>query len=127
MTGSLDFLSNIHAIQSYFIGFPNGSNAIANSEGTVTLRPDFIIHNILYVYDLMCNLISISQLLYFYRECDDYFSKNKCVIQDHTLEYDIGLDRLVHRVYNHSHMLITPLLFLWISYINSWDIRRFSC
>lgn len=53
---------------------------IENSEGTV----GFIIYNILYVPNLACNLIFISQYYI-------YFSKNKCVIEDHTLKKEIGL------------------------------------
>lgn len=60
MTGRLDFLFNIHNILRCFIGLPNGSYTIANSEGIVTLDPKLVLHNVLYVPHLMCNLISIS-------------------------------------------------------------------
>lgn len=63
MTGRIDFLTDIYPIQSYLIWLLNGSNIIANFEGTAKLGPTLVIHNVLFVSNLMCNLISVSQLL----------------------------------------------------------------
>lgn len=60
MTGRRAFLSNIHVILPCFIGLPNGVHIVYNSEGTVKLGPKLVIHNVLYVPNLKCNLISIS-------------------------------------------------------------------
>lgn len=66
----------MHAIPPSFIELPNRNNNVANFEGTMKLGPKFIIHNVFYIPNLMCNLISISQLLHFNHEYNVYFSKS---------------------------------------------------
>lgn len=86
-----------------------------NSEETVKLGHELVIHNVLYVPNLKCNLISIKQY-------DVYFSKNMYVMHDHTLKKKVGLGILAHVVYNRQIILLS---FIWIYYINSKDIRPF--
>lgn len=102
MTGKLNFLSNVHNIPCCFIRLPNRSHTIANFEGTVKLGSELVIHNVLYVLDVMYNLISISQLLHSNPEYGVYFFKIFCVIHDHMLRKEIELGRLAHGVYNFS-------------------------
>lgn len=102
MTGTLEFLYDIHAIQLCLIGLSNGSNTVGNFEGTIKWGSKFLILNVLYVPNLKCNLISILQLLHFNPTYGVYFSKKFCVIQDHFLKKEIGQGRLLNRVYNFS-------------------------
>lgn len=60
MTGKFDFLIQYSYYSTLFYWTPNGSYIVANS---ASLRPKLIIHNVLYVHNLKCNLISILQVL----------------------------------------------------------------
>lgn len=92
----LIFFSNIHTIQFCFIGLPNGFNTIENFEENVKLGSELIIHNILYMSNLVCMLISISQLLHFYPEYDVYFSKNMCYTSSYSEKGDKTWSVQVH-------------------------------
>lgn len=76
MTGTLEFENHIQRISPCFIGLLNGSQTIANSEGTLKLGPRLTIHNVLYVLNLNYNLISISQLLQYNPKYEVYFFKS---------------------------------------------------
>lgn len=82
------------------------------------MGPELVIHNGLFVPNFNCNLISILQLLKYNPECWVYFSKFFCVIQHRMLRKEIGLGKLVHRVYNFSHEQATPHFFLSIYIYN---------
>lgn len=75
MTSRINFLTDIYSITPSPTGLPNRSHTIANSEGTMKLGPELVIHQLFYVPNLMYNLISISQLLHSNPEYRVYFSK----------------------------------------------------
>ena len=63
------------------IGLPNGKQTFATKEGTVVLNDVLTLTNVLYVPNLQCNLISISQLVNGYG-CVVQFIEKLCAIQD---------------------------------------------
>ncbi|XP_058007633.1 protein IN2-1 homolog B isoform X2 [Hevea brasiliensis] len=63
MTGTLAFLSELRDIVPCSVGLPNGEKTLAVKEGTVLLGGDLKLQRVLYVPNLNCNLISVSQLL----------------------------------------------------------------
>ncbi|CAJ2632240.1 unnamed protein product [Trifolium pratense] len=89
MTGSFESMSDVKGIMPCFVGLPNGKNAVAEKEGTVVLDGHLKLTNVLYVPDLNCNLISVSQLTE-ESNCFVQFTNKFCVIQDHTSRMLIG-------------------------------------
>ncbi|KAL1219887.1 Retrovirus-related Pol polyprotein from transposon TNT 1-94 [Cardamine amara subsp. amara] len=63
MTGYEDLLCYSKYILPCTIGLPNGEKIIARKKGTVVFDEDFELKNVLFVPDLKCNLISVSQLI----------------------------------------------------------------
>ncbi|XP_057984651.1 uncharacterized protein LOC131169439 [Hevea brasiliensis] len=63
MTGTLAFLSELRDIVPCSIGLPNGEKTLAVKEGTVLLGGDLKLQQVLYMPNLNCNLIFVSQLL----------------------------------------------------------------
>ena len=59
-------------------------------EGTIKLSDNLKIKNVLYVPDLDCNWLSISQLVD-ESNCDVYFIGKLCAIQDRTSKMLIGV------------------------------------
>ena len=63
------------------VGLPNGDTVFASMEGSVRLSNSITLHNVLYVPNLSCNLLSVSQLndnLH----TNVTFDSKLCVIQD---------------------------------------------
>jgi transposase InsO family protein len=89
MTGNLSNLYDLRNILQCPVGLPNGSNAVATKEGSVTLDGNFVLKNVLYVPGLTCNLISVSQLVD-HSKCIVKFTDNICVMQDRTSRMLIG-------------------------------------
>lgn len=52
----MDLLS----IYPYTIGLPNGAKTVALHEGAVRLSPKLNIHNVLFIPELKCNSITLS-------------------------------------------------------------------
>ncbi|XP_057999352.1 uncharacterized protein LOC131178413 [Hevea brasiliensis] len=63
LTGTLAFLSELRDIVPCSVGLPNGEKTLAVKEGTVLHGGDLKLQRVLYVPNLNCNLISVSQLL----------------------------------------------------------------
>jgi hypothetical protein len=63
ITGNLSDLYDLRKLLQCPVGLPNGSNAIATKEGSITLDENFVLKNVLYVPRLTCNLILVSQLI----------------------------------------------------------------
>ena len=62
VTGDITWLFTVHDIADRPVGLPNGIIVIANKEGSVHLFSTIILTHVLYVPQLYCNLLSISQL-----------------------------------------------------------------
>lgn len=80
------------------VGLPNGKQIMVTKEGNVALGENLILTDVLYVPDLKCNLISVSQLLAtsFYSVT---FTDKLCVIQDRNSRTLIGAGEQSDGVY----------------------------
>uniref|UniRef100_A0A7C9EJX7 Retrovirus-related Pol polyprotein from transposon TNT 1-94-like beta-barrel domain-containing protein n=1 Tax=Opuntia streptacantha TaxID=393608 RepID=A0A7C9EJX7_OPUST len=90
MMGTLRALRDLKEIAPCPVGLPNGKDTIATKEGTIIVNEDLCLKNVLYVSELTCNLISVSQLTKQCR-CFVQFTKTLCVIQGLTLKMLIGV------------------------------------
>jgi len=89
MTGTLQHLCDARKVLRCPVKLPNGHTTISTKEGTIRLVGGLRLENVLYVPQLNCNLISISQLS---NESNSnvQFTANLCVIHDLTLKMLIG-------------------------------------
>ena len=89
MTGSLKSMSDVMKVLLCPIGLPVGKEAIAKKERTIVLAKHLKLNNLLYVPNLKCNLILISQLIK-ESNCIVQFTYKFCIIQDHNSRMLIG-------------------------------------
>lgn len=78
-----DFLQNLNPIHPYTVSLPNGVKSIAIQEGMVPLNSILKLLSVFLIFELKCNLFSLSQ---FARD-SRYFitlTDNFCVIQNRT-------------------------------------------
>ncbi|XP_026451295.1 uncharacterized protein LOC113351547 [Papaver somniferum] len=94
---------NISPLQ---VGLPNGVSIQATKIGIVQLNDFLILHNVLFVPQFTCNLLSVSQLLSSSHathaqknNISVQFTNSECVIQDHTLRTRIGMGKLMDGLY----------------------------
>jgi len=59
MIGDLSDLHNLRDISPCSVGLPYESNIVTTKEGSITLDSDFCLGNVLYMFELSCNLISM--------------------------------------------------------------------
>ncbi|CAH9112797.1 unnamed protein product [Cuscuta epithymum] len=81
MTGQTSLLMNVRKIKPLPVYLPNGEVTSATSKGTVKISLGITLQNVLLVPGLMCNLISLAQLIDD-RNCSVFFTNDVCVIQD---------------------------------------------
>ena len=62
MTGNTKELRDVKKIIPVPIGLPNGTHTVASHQGTMYLRDELNLTDVLYVPTLKCNLISIVKL-----------------------------------------------------------------
>ncbi|CAH9066390.1 unnamed protein product [Cuscuta europaea] len=86
---NLTFLCQIKSIEPCSVGLPDGQTVMATQEGRVILSDNFYLNNVLYVPELSCNLISVSQTSD-QLDCFVQFTCHLCVIQDHLSRRLIG-------------------------------------
>jgi hypothetical protein len=79
MTGILHHLCDLREVVGCPVGLPNGQTVMSTKEGKIRLADDLILENVLYVPQLKCNLISISQLSH-ESNCNVQFTANLCAI-----------------------------------------------
>jgi len=89
MIGTLQHLCDVWKVPGCPVGLPNRHTATSTKERTIRLVGGLRLENVLYVPQLNCNLISISQLSD-ESNCNVQFTANLCVIQDRTLKMLIG-------------------------------------
>ncbi|XP_074304320.1 uncharacterized protein LOC141639035 [Silene latifolia] len=93
VTGTLSFLENQTCIPGRAVGLPNGQQVVSTTMGSVFINDSLTLHCVLFVPNLTCNLISVSQLI-----LDDKlsftFAKNSCLIQDPSSRKTIGAGEL---------------------------------
>lgn len=104
MTGCHNLLVNILPISPISIDFPNGSHTIAIFERTVYLSSNIVLTHVLYVPNLIVNLLSISQLLDTHPHCSMYFTKWFCMIHDHATRMAIGMGKSTNGVFHFSRV-----------------------
>ncbi|XP_075503996.1 uncharacterized protein LOC142541332 [Primulina tabacum] len=89
VTGNESCLLNIKAVSSCPVRLPDGQTLAATEEGAVQLTDTILLQNVLYVPNLQCNLISVSQLIDDI-DCCVQFDSNSCAIQDQRSREMIG-------------------------------------
>lgn len=63
MTGDLSLLRDVCDIPTSSVAFPNGRVSHSSKQGTLVLSKDYSLHEVLYIPDFHCTLISVSKLL----------------------------------------------------------------
>ncbi|KAL2927193.1 Retrovirus-related Pol polyprotein from transposon RE1 [Bienertia sinuspersici] len=89
VTGDDSSLFDTKIISPWPVGLPNGSRSFATLVGRVALSSHLTLENVLFVPDLCCNLISVSQLIDD-SNCLVSFTNSVCVIQDLPSRMQIG-------------------------------------
>ena len=84
VTCTASWLFNVHNTNCP-VGLLNGKSVIATKEGSVHLTNNLILKNVLFVPELCCNLILVSQLIDDLH-CTVQFTSHSCVIQDQSKE-----------------------------------------
>ena len=98
VTCDLSLLTNVTNVSHCPVGLPDGKNANASKIGSVILQGGLKIDNVLYVPQLNCNLISVTQLSD-ESNCIMQFTNKLCVIQDLTTRNVIGAGERVNGLY----------------------------
>ncbi|XP_074284107.1 uncharacterized protein LOC141608664 [Silene latifolia] len=93
VTGTLSCLEDTKTISGRPVCLPNGQQVIATMTGSVYINDFLILHDVLYIPSLKCNLISISQLTLDSNLCFE-FAKSTCLIQDRSSRTTIGAGEL---------------------------------
>ncbi|CAA7057513.1 unnamed protein product [Microthlaspi erraticum] len=98
MTGYIEFLVDQKYALPCSVGLPNGTQSVCREKGTVVFDEEFELRNVLFVPDLKCNLISVSQLI---ADLDIVLQiANKgCVLQDRTTRNLSGVGELRDGLY----------------------------
>ncbi|KAL2931658.1 Retrovirus-related Pol polyprotein from transposon RE1 [Bienertia sinuspersici] len=89
ITNNPHILFDAESVSSWPVGLPNGHNAMATLIGSISLSPMLTLKNVLYVPELHCNLISVSQLIDS-SNCLVHFTNTLCAIQDQHSRMLIG-------------------------------------
>ncbi|KAL9225536.1 hypothetical protein vseg_001445 [Gypsophila vaccaria] len=89
MTGKKDLLKNIWREDSSTISLPDGRRMKAEIHGEVELSKNFILKDVLFVPTLICDLISVQQLIS-ENKCVVTFYSDHCELQDLTTRMTIG-------------------------------------
>ena len=89
VTGNLTCMVNVRKIKNCPVGLPNGKDANATHEGSVIIDGVLQLNNVLFVPQLNCNLISVTQLIDD-SNCVVQITNTLCVIQDRRTRTLIG-------------------------------------
>ncbi|XP_021714729.1 uncharacterized protein LOC110682706 [Chenopodium quinoa] len=84
VTGDETWLFDVTEIMQIPVGLPNGGTVVAKKEGSIRLSTSITLKNVLYVPQLSCNFLSVSQLIKDLN-CDVNFNSSLCVIRDQTM------------------------------------------
>ncbi|CAH9096266.1 unnamed protein product [Cuscuta epithymum] len=87
--GDLNLLSQIQNIAPCSVGLPDGKTVLATKEGCVKFSNGLCLQNVLFVPQMQCHLISVTQLNDTL-DCFVQFSSDLCVIQDRVSRKLIG-------------------------------------
>ena len=89
MTGNITLLHDVTDMPMSSVTFPNGKQSSATKIGTLKLSEDYSLHDVPFVPDFHCTLISVSKLLK-QTGCIAIFTDMLCVLQDRFLRILIG-------------------------------------
>ncbi|XP_062076002.1 uncharacterized protein LOC133780145 [Humulus lupulus] len=98
VTGDESCLLDIKVVSPCPVGLPDGQSVVATKEGAVQITDKIILQHVLFVPQLTCNLISISQLNDDLN-CFVQFHSNVCVTQDLLSREVIGTGERRDRLY----------------------------
>ncbi|XP_074277197.1 uncharacterized protein LOC141600841 [Silene latifolia] len=98
VTGNISWLTNSRPILACPITLPNGHTVSANVAGTVWFSEFIFLTDVLFVPNLTCNLLSVSQLIAA-TNCVFSFTNHSCHIQDPSLRTRIGAGELRDGLY----------------------------
>jgi len=104
VTRKYEYLDNVRSIDSIVVGLPNGRQALVNKISNVDLGPHLKLKDVLFVYKLTCNLISIYQLAKD-SNCVVTFTDSFCGIPDRISKTLIGLCNVQGGVFLHKMVL----------------------
>ncbi|GAA0149364.1 hypothetical protein LIER_36915 [Lithospermum erythrorhizon] len=90
VTGNLDIIDDVKSILNCNVGLPNGTKAPSKFSGSSSLSSHLMLRYFLFVPQLTCNLMYVSQLTKDL-DCLVHFDKNCCLIQDHRSRMMIGV------------------------------------
>ncbi|XP_074298861.1 uncharacterized protein LOC141629822 [Silene latifolia] len=93
VTGDLSLFTETTIIPPRAVGLPNGKRILASKMGTIYINAFISLRRVLFVPNLTCNLISVSQLA----ADNDFvlqFTNNGCLIQDRSSRKMIGAGEL---------------------------------
>lgn len=79
VTGNLNCLNHVKKITNIPVGLPDGKDATATKEGSAILDGGLRLDHVLFVPQLTCNLISVTQLIHD-SNCIVQFINTLCVI-----------------------------------------------
>ncbi|KAL2905464.1 Retrovirus-related Pol polyprotein from transposon TNT 1-94 [Bienertia sinuspersici] len=91
-------LFDVHFINPCPVGLPDGATAVAMKEGSVCLADNIVLTNVLFIPNLACNLISVSQMITT-SHCFVTFTNSMCAIQDQHSGSLIGAGELIDGLY----------------------------
>lgn len=109
VTGNIGLMSDVQDVVGCPIGLPDGRESIAKKEGTVELNDHLRLHNVLYVPNLQCNLISASQLVRQWN-CEILVTDKFCLIQDHSTRKLIGAGEIREGLYYFQGAVSTKVM-----------------
>ncbi|XP_074297063.1 uncharacterized protein LOC141627739 [Silene latifolia] len=98
VTGDLSLLTDCTVIPPRPVGLPNGHRILAAKMETVCISDQITLRRVLFIPNMTCNLISVSQLT----NDADYtlqFAKDSCLIHDRSSRMMIGVGELQDGLY----------------------------
>ncbi|KAL2941173.1 Retrovirus-related Pol polyprotein from transposon RE1 [Bienertia sinuspersici] len=98
VTDDATCLMDVHTIYPCPVGLPDGSHAMATTEGCVFLADNIILEHVLFVPQLNCNLISVSKMIDD-SQCFVQFTDSLCAIQDRLSRSLIGAGERIDGLY----------------------------
>lgn len=90
ITNDISILTHVKDVKACSVGLPNGQTVLATKEGVVKLCENLSLTHVLYVPQLNCNLISVSQLVD-ELSCFVQITNDMCAIQDQHSRELIGV------------------------------------
>lgn len=98
ITRNLEYLQSVYKVTPSLVVLSDGTQTVAEQEGTVILEWGIVLKRVLYVPSLNRNIISLSKLIKD-SNCFVIFTNEFCVIHDRNSRILIGVGELRDRIY----------------------------